>query len=103
MIPSQKFVETAAAQTGYQASSLEKVIMLCDLAADISRHPLLRDGLILKGGTALNLGFGPPSRLSVDLDFNFVGHLDRDQMLEGRLRYEKAVIDLARKKSFVVQ
>jgi len=103
MIPSREFVEQAAAQTGYQASSLEKVIILGDLAGDIARHPLLKDGLVLKGGTALNLGFGPPSRLSVDLDFNYVGSPDRDQMLEDRPRYEEAVISLARKKGFTVQ
>ncbi len=100
MIPSREFVEQAAAQTGFQHSSLEKVIILGDLAGDISRHPLLKDGLILKGGTALNLGFGPPSRLSVDLDYNYIGHLERDKMLEDRLRYEEAVIDLAGKKVF---
>jgi predicted nucleotidyltransferase component of viral defense system len=103
MIPSREFVEQAAAQTGFQHSSLEKVILLGDLAGDISRHPLLKDGLILKGGTALNLGFGPPSRLSVDLDYNYIGHLGRDQMLEDRPRYEEAVINLARKKGFLVQ
>ena len=103
MIPSREFIEQAAAQTGYQAPSLEKVIILGDLAGDIARHPLLKDGLVLKGGTALNLGFGPPSRLSVDLDFNYIGSLDREQMLEDRLRYEEAVIALARKKGFTVQ
>jgi predicted nucleotidyltransferase component of viral defense system len=103
MIPSREFVERAAAQTGFQLSSLEKVIMLGDLAGDIARHPLLKDGLILKGGTALNLGFGPPSRLSVDLDFNYIGHLAREKMLEDRPQYEEAVIDLVRKKGFLVQ
>ncbi|MDZ7844743.1 MAG: nucleotidyl transferase AbiEii/AbiGii toxin family protein [Anaerolineales bacterium] len=84
MIPSREFIEQAAEQTGYQASSLEKVVMLGDLAADISRHPLMKNGLLLKGGTALNLGFGPPSRLAVDLDFNYVGHLDREKTLQDR-------------------
>lgn len=103
MIPSREFVEQAAVQTGFQPSSLEKVIILGDLAGDISRHPLLKDGLALKGGTALNLGFGPPTRLSVDLDFNYIGHIDREQMLEDRPKYEQAIIDLARKKGFLVQ
>ncbi len=103
MIPSREFVEQAAVQTGFQPSSLEKVILLGDLAGDISRHPLLKDGLLLKGGTALNLGFGPPTRLSVDLDFNYIGHIEREQMLEDRPQYEQALIDLAKKKGFLVQ
>ncbi len=103
MIPSQEFIESAASQTGYQASSLKKVIRLGDLAGDITRHPLLGKGLVLKGGTALNLGFGPPSRLSVDLDFNYVGSIDRDQMIKERPLYENVLIVLAERKGYVAQ
>lgn len=41
MRPSRTFLEQAAADTGYPASSLEKVVMLGDLAGDIARHPFL--------------------------------------------------------------
>lgn len=41
----------------------------------IYEAPALRDSLAFKGGTALNkIYFGKFSRLSVDLDFNIVGH-----------------------------
>jgi predicted nucleotidyltransferase component of viral defense system len=103
MQPSRKFLEQAASQTGYQPTNLEKVIKLGDLARDISRHPLLKETLALKGGTALNLGFGPPSRLSVDLDFNYIAQLDRDSMLEDRPLYEATICELAEKKGFRVQ
>lgn len=53
-----------------------------------SRNPLLRDALPLKGGTALNLCFGPPLRLSVDLDFNYVRAKGREQMLADRPELE---------------
>ena len=36
MIPSREFIERVAAQTGYQASSLEKVIILGDLTEESS-------------------------------------------------------------------
>ncbi len=58
-----------AASTGFRQETLEKVDRLIGLLDDVNRHPLLSRVLALKGGTALNLGFGPPSRLSVDLDF----------------------------------
>lgn len=103
MRPSRTFLEQAAADTGYPASSLEKVVMLGDLAGDIARHPFLQEALALKGGTALNLGFGPPSRLSVDLDFNYIGHLDRERMLEDRPKCEDAILDLAQRKGYQVQ
>jgi hypothetical protein len=51
--------------------------------------------LVLKGGTALNLAFGPPARLSVDLDFNCVGHVERERMLAARPEIERAVRSVA--------
>jgi len=103
MRPSRTFLEQASADTGYQVSSLEKVVLLGDIAGDIARHPLLQKTMALKGGTALNLGFGAPSRLSVDLDFNYIGHLNREHMLEDRPKIEDAILDLAQKKGFRVQ
>jgi hypothetical protein len=44
---------------------LEKVVRLGEIAGDIARHPLLGEALTLKGGSALNLCYGPPRRLAV--------------------------------------
>jgi hypothetical protein len=44
----------------------------------------LAGSLVLKGGTALNLGFGEPPRLSVDLDFNLIGVADVDSLATRR-------------------
>lgn len=103
MHPSIEFLERAAYETGYQVSPLEKVILLGELAGDITRHPLLGKTLILKGGTAFNLCFGAPSRISVDLDFNYIGHLERDRMLNERPEVEEAVIELSRRHGYIVQ
>jgi predicted nucleotidyltransferase component of viral defense system len=54
---------------------MEKVVRLGGLAGDIARHPFLGHVLALKGGTALNLCYGPPKRLSVDLDYNYIGEV----------------------------
>ena len=59
--------------------------------------------LALKGGTGINLCFGPPKRLSVDLDYNYIGHVDREKMLFDRPRVEQAVIELAGRKGYRVQ
>jgi hypothetical protein len=82
---------------------LEKVARLGELAADIARHPFLGAVLALKGGTALNLCFRPPARLSVDLDFNYIGQPEREKMLAERPRVETAVEQLARRRSYTVQ
>jgi len=103
MSPSRNYLERCSAETGFQIGALEKVARLGEMAADIGRHPFLGTVLALKGGSALNLCFGPPMRLSVDLDYNYVGHLDRDKMLADRVRVEEAVVELARRKGYRTQ
>jgi len=100
---SKEYLERCSAQTGYLISPLEKVVRLGETAGDVVRHPFLGNVLALKGGTALNLCFGPPKRLSVDLDFNYMGHRDREKMLTDRPRVEQAVTELARRKGYRVQ
>jgi predicted nucleotidyltransferase component of viral defense system len=80
-----------AASTGFRQETLEKVDRLVGLLDDVNRHPLLSRALALKGGTALSLGFGPPPRLSVDLDFNYIGAADREAMLAQRPEVERAI------------
>ena len=58
---SAEYIEGLATETGFRTDILEKVIRLGEFAADIGRHPLLSRVLALKGGTALNLMFGPPA------------------------------------------
>lgn len=100
---SRAWFDSAARETGFRADTLEKVVRLGGLAAEVARHPLLGDILVLKGGTALNLCFGPPRRLSVDLDFNFVGSEDRAEMLETRPIVERSLDSLARGRGYQLQ
>lgn len=100
MNPSREFLQACSIQTGFQIATLEKVIRLGEMAGDITRHPFLGKVLALKGGTALNLCFGLPKRLSVDLDYNYVGNLDRDEMLKDRPRVEEAIYDLSRRQGY---
>lgn len=92
-----------AADSGFPQEPLEKVIRLAEMAALVSRHPLLSRVLALKGGTALNLFDGPPPRLSVDLDFNYVGALGRQEMLDERPDVERAVEAIARELKYTIQ
>lgn len=100
---SLEYLKRCAHETGYRIEPLEKVVRLGEMAADLKRHPLLGAVLALKGGTAFNLCFGPPRRLSVDLDYNYVGQLDRAAMLKARPEVEQAVADLARRQGYRVQ
>jgi len=100
---SLEYLERCAADSGFQIRPLEKVTRLGELGSHIVRHPVLGKSLVLKGGTAINLCFGPPKRLSVDLDFNYIGHIEREKMLEDRPRIEAAAIEISRRMGYRVQ
>lgn len=70
---------------------LEKVWHLMSILEEISIHPFLKDRLVLKGGTALNLFIFDLPRLSVDIDLNYIGAQDREAMVKERPQVEKAL------------
>ncbi|MDN3507233.1 MAG: nucleotidyl transferase AbiEii/AbiGii toxin family protein [Simkaniaceae bacterium] len=78
-------------ETGFRAEILEKVWRLMNVLEGIQEHPFLQDRLVLKGGTALNLFIFDLPRLSVDIDLNYIGAVDREAMLEERPQIEKAL------------
>jgi len=88
---SESYLDGLAVDTGFRADTLEKVLRLGEILADVSAHRMLSTAIVLKGGTALNLCFGPPTRLSVDLDFNYIGASERGRMLEDRPLVERAI------------
>lgn len=83
-------------ETGFRAATLEKVLRLGAVAREITAHPFLGSRLLLKGGTAIQLGLGAPQRLSVDLDYNYIGQLERAAMLQERPELESALHRAAR-------
>ncbi len=78
---SKERLSTVAMQTGFRPEILEKVIRLMDLLNAIFSNDYLASRLALKGGTALNLFYFDLPRLSVDIDLNYIGGLDRETML----------------------
>jgi len=70
---------------------LEKAVRLLSLLTATQSHPFLKDRLVLKGGTALNLFLLDLPRLSVDIDLNYIGSPDRERMLVERPQIENAL------------
>ncbi len=89
--PSLQTLQRLGAETGYQPGTLEKALRLIDLLEEIAGDAFLRDRLALKGGTALNVFHLGLARLSVDIDLNYIGSLDRDVMLADRPQIEEAL------------
>jgi predicted nucleotidyltransferase component of viral defense system len=84
-------LQRAAAETGFPADGLEKVLNLLGLLDGFRSHPYLRSRLARKGGTALNLFEFDVPRLSVDIDLNYIGAADRETMLAERPEVERAI------------
>ncbi len=88
--PSAQTLQRLASETGLQPGTLEKVMRLLDVLQEIAGDEVLADRLVLKGGTALNVFHLGLARLSVDIDLNYVGALDRATM-----EAERPAIDAA--------
>jgi predicted nucleotidyltransferase component of viral defense system len=54
---SRELLVREAQETGFRPEILEKALQLLHLLESFLSHPYLRDRLVLKGGTALNLFF----------------------------------------------
>ena len=89
---SESDLHREAAATGFQAEPLEKVIRLLEALDTLRSHPFLKRKLVLKGGTALNLFVFDVPRLSVDIDLNYVGAVERETMLAERPKLEQALL-----------
>lgn len=78
------FLEQKAKETGFVRDNLEKVYRLTDVLMYLNTNPNLSERLVLKGGTAINLTVFNMPRLSVDIDLDFNGNCNREEMLEAR-------------------
>lgn len=97
------YVKRIADGTGFDAVQLEKVIRLRQLLIEFRRHPFLRERLVLKGGTAVNLFYLELARLSVDIDLNYIGQLDREDMQRERPEIVKAAEQISEALGYKVQ
>jgi len=92
-----------AEATGFRAEVLEKVIYLLYLLDGFRSHPLLNKRLVLKGGSALNLFYFNLPRLSVDIDLNYIGSVERKTMLVERPKVEEAIRATCSREGFTVR
>ena len=67
MIYSKQQLQREANSTGFKLEQLEKVFLLMDILSDFSTYPQLKNKIVLKGGTALNLFLFNLPRLFIKL------------------------------------
>jgi len=100
---SRELLIREAQETGFRPEILEKVLQLLHLLESFLSHPYLKDRIVLKGGTALNLFYFDVPRLSVDIDLNYIGAVDRASMLEERPAIEEAIQAVCSREEFAVR
>ena len=92
-----------AEATGFRPDMLEKVGLLLQLLDAIRNHPFLKNKLVLKGGTALNLFIFDVPRLSIDIDLNYEGAADREIMVAERPKVEEALQAVFAREGYTVR
>ena len=75
-----------AKDLGFVRDTFEKVCRLIDVFKFMQEDPLLSESLALKGGTAINLTVFDLPRLSVDIDLDYSKDVQRDEMMEDRVK-----------------
>lgn len=86
------YLNKIAQQTGFKTEMLEKVYRLIHLMHAIESLPKINKTLSLKGGTATNFIYYKIPRLSVDIDLNYVGAVDKEKMIKQRKIIEKILL-----------
>lgn len=99
---SNEQLQNIAQDTGFRAEILEKVLLLMDLLAAFADDHILKNNMALKGGTALNLFYLNLPRLSVDIDLNYIGEVDRDKMLQARSIIEERIVSICELQGFAI-
>ena len=82
-----------ATETGFVRDTFEKVLRLKEILKFLNEDEFLREHLLLKGGTAINLTVFYSPRLSVDIDMDYTPNDTREDMLECRTKITEAIKD----------
>lgn len=100
---SKQYINEIAQKSGFLANNTEKVIRLLDVLKFIDEElNRISQQLILKGGTAINLIYTNLARLSVDIDLDYVGSLEKEQTLKDRERILESLDNFMLKEGYSV-
>lgn len=84
-------IAAEASKHGFQRDVFEKVLRLKTVLDYFQEEPALREHLLLKGGTAINLTVFSLPRLSVDIDMDYMPNDSKENMMATRGKISKVV------------
>lgn len=82
-----------AQQHGFVRDTFEKVLRLREILRYLNEEEYLKEHLLLKGGTAINLTVFDLPRLSVDIDMDYTPNDTKEDMLEAREKITNIIKD----------
>jgi len=77
-------MEEFSVKTRFQVDIVEKAYRLSDMLRGLNEIESIRENLVLKGGTAINFLYFDVPRLSVDIDFDYIGSVKKEIMIRDR-------------------
>ena len=77
----RKALDEKARAHGFTRDTFEKVLRLVKILEFLNTQTYMREHLLLKGGTAINLTVFRLPRLSVDIDLDFIPNLTREETI----------------------
>ena len=86
-----KELNELAAATDFRPEALEKIHKLLSILERLDDNELSHGQWVLKGGTALNLFHLEVPRLSVDIDINFLGAANVEELQQAREVFERVL------------
>ena len=88
------YIDRIGNETHFIKANIEKVLRLLDILTFIDNElDPKHETLVLKGGTAINLVYTSLSRLSVDIDLDYIGSLDKEKTNQDRISIMEALDD----------
>jgi hypothetical protein len=103
MVASRETLQDIAAERQLQPATLERVIRLIDILDAFGADTLIGPRIALKGGTALNVFHSGLDRLSIDIDVNYVGAVEKKQMDTDRPGLEDRIERLMESKGYTAR
>ena len=103
MVASRETLQDIAAERQLQPATLERVIRLIDILDAFGADTLIGPRIALKGGTALNAFHSDLDRLSVDIDVNYVGAIEKERMDADRPGLEDQIERLMESKGYAAR
>jgi hypothetical protein len=103
MVASRETLRDLAAERQLQPATLERVIRLIDILDAFGADTLIGPRIALKGGTALNVFHSDLDHLSVDIDVNYVGAIEKERMDADRPGLEDRIERLMESKGYAAR